>query len=407
MYSKHCNSEMPNSHSVSDTEFPSHTQHLPVYHTAVTSQYCLPQRPYSSNSVPIMTPESPKSVSYQPQQQNQHLNQHQHQHFQSDYYMSSQDQYATRYFHSIPQALTPSEHSANLQIQSSSSTTGNAPPATSEITPSLTVTDAEQDPYFISVQGVLQPTKNSQGRYECQLCDRSYTHAKHLKRHMMRHTGQKPYGCSWCNAKFTRPDIRKRHVLKCKVRRKQEGDEPVKTEKNHVEQMLLSSVNTPRESCVNSPSGASVNLACDNIQSLQIQQTPNSYSQSCSPEAIQNIEPALHQPLSEASIKTEPDSVNSTVVYNNTYLRPPIYVNSTEVPFPHSSPPVLDNQRFYYPIVPGTYYFDNNMPTEYQQTHVVTIFGPQPVREHKNTFEEIHEHTYSSSHLESFVPPTY
>lgn len=89
---------------------------------------------------------------------------------------------------------------------------------------------SSSDPSFISVQGILPPTKNEAGRFECQLCDRSYTHAKHLKRHMMRHTGQKPYACSWCTARFTRPDIRKRHVSKCKVRRKMEGLDSIKIE---------------------------------------------------------------------------------------------------------------------------------------------------------------------------------
>lgn len=97
---------------------------------------------------------------------------------------------------------------------------------------------AENDPYFIPVQGILPPSKNLDGRYECQLCDRSYTHAKHLKRHMMRHTGQKPYGCSWCTAKFTRPDIRKRHVSKCKVRIKMEGLDCIKIEEENPARMI-------------------------------------------------------------------------------------------------------------------------------------------------------------------------
>lgn len=97
---------------------------------------------------------------------------------------------------------------------------------------------SENDPFFIPVQGVLPPSKNFDGRYECQLCDRSYTHAKHLKRHMMRHTGQKPYGCIWCTSRFTRPDIRKRHVLKCKVRRKMEGLECIKIEEENPARMI-------------------------------------------------------------------------------------------------------------------------------------------------------------------------
>lgn len=97
---------------------------------------------------------------------------------------------------------------------------------------------SDSDSFFIPVQGVLPPTKNEDGRFACQLCDRSYTHAKHLKRHMMRHTGQKPYSCSWCSARFTRPDIRKRHVSKCKVRRKMEGLDCIKIEEEDPAKMI-------------------------------------------------------------------------------------------------------------------------------------------------------------------------
>lgn len=116
--------------------------------------------------------------------------------------------------------------------------TNNPPQASSLDDNSDYMHALENDPYFIPVQGVLPPSKNVDGRYECQLCDRSYTHAKHLKRHMMRHTGQKPYGCSWCAARFTRPDIRKRHVSKCKVRRKMEGVESIKIEEENPAKMI-------------------------------------------------------------------------------------------------------------------------------------------------------------------------
>lgn len=75
---------------------------------------------------------------------------------------------------------------------------------------------------MIPVDGVLALHKNAQGKYQCQMCEKSYTHGKHLKRHMLRHTGQKPYGCEWCLSRFSRPDIRKRHVLNCKVKKEKQ-----------------------------------------------------------------------------------------------------------------------------------------------------------------------------------------
>lgn len=130
-----------------------------------------------------------------------------------------------------------STSSTNLSTSSSSpSATGSS--ATAQSNNPEYMSALENDPYFIPVQGVLPPSKNGEGRYECQLCVRSYTHAKHLKRHMMRHTGQKPYGCSWCPARFTRPDIRKRHVSKCKVRRKMEGLDSIKIEEENPAKMI-------------------------------------------------------------------------------------------------------------------------------------------------------------------------
>lgn len=82
----------------------------------------------------------------------------------------------------------------------------------------------ENDPFFIPIQGIVPPSKNADGRYECNICNRTYTHAKHLKRHTMRHTGQKPYECAYCSAKFTRPDIRTRHALKCRITKLKESN---------------------------------------------------------------------------------------------------------------------------------------------------------------------------------------
>ncbi|OBT59931.1 hypothetical protein VE03_10488, partial [Pseudogymnoascus sp. 23342-1-I1] len=37
------------------------------------------------------------------------------------------------------------------------------------------------------------PAKNTHGKFPCPHCVKTYLHAKHLKRHLLRHTGDRPY----------------------------------------------------------------------------------------------------------------------------------------------------------------------------------------------------------------------
>ncbi|KAK9467866.1 hypothetical protein V1512DRAFT_121974 [Lipomyces arxii] len=64
------------------------------------------------------------------------------------------------------------------------------------------------------------PLKNEAGKFQCNECTRSYLHAKHLKRHKLRHTGNRPYKCSLCADSFCRSDILKRHFEKCAHRKR-------------------------------------------------------------------------------------------------------------------------------------------------------------------------------------------
>ncbi|KAH6611929.1 fungal-specific transcription factor domain-containing protein [Boeremia exigua] len=64
-----------------------------------------------------------------------------------------------------------------------------------------------------------QATKNADGKYECPHCNKTYLHLKHLKRHLLRHTGERPYQCHLCKDTFSRSDILKRHFQKCSIRR--------------------------------------------------------------------------------------------------------------------------------------------------------------------------------------------
>ncbi|KAF2092221.1 hypothetical protein K490DRAFT_32056 [Saccharata proteae CBS 121410] len=62
-------------------------------------------------------------------------------------------------------------------------------------------------------------TKNADNKYECPHCAKTYLHLKHLKRHLLRHTGERPYQCHLCKDTFSRSDILKRHFQKCSIRR--------------------------------------------------------------------------------------------------------------------------------------------------------------------------------------------
>ncbi|QIX00252.1 hypothetical protein AMS68_005769 [Peltaster fructicola] len=65
----------------------------------------------------------------------------------------------------------------------------------------------------------MMPQKDADGKYPCLHCNKQYLHAKHLKRHMLRHTGDRPYSCHLCKDTFSRSDILKRHFQKCSIRR--------------------------------------------------------------------------------------------------------------------------------------------------------------------------------------------
>ncbi|KAF8537929.1 hypothetical protein BDD12DRAFT_688740, partial [Trichophaea hybrida] len=57
----------------------------------------------------------------------------------------------------------------------------------------------------------ITPKKDKDGKFPCGECSKTYLHAKHLKRHMLRHTGIRPYECGLCGDNFSRSDILKRH----------------------------------------------------------------------------------------------------------------------------------------------------------------------------------------------------
>ncbi|RDL33655.1 C2H2 and C2HC zinc finger [Venustampulla echinocandica] len=70
-----------------------------------------------------------------------------------------------------------------------------------------------------STKNTMIPAKDADGKFPCPHCTKTYLHAKHLKRHLLRHTGDRPYMCVLCRDTFSRSDILKRHFQKCSIRR--------------------------------------------------------------------------------------------------------------------------------------------------------------------------------------------
>lgn len=70
-----------------------------------------------------------------------------------------------------------------------------------------------------STKNAMIPAKDADGKFPCPHCTKTYLHAKHLKRHLLRHTGDRPYMCALCRDTFSRSDILKRHFQKCSIRR--------------------------------------------------------------------------------------------------------------------------------------------------------------------------------------------
>ncbi|OAA50243.1 C2H2 transcription factor RfeC [Cordyceps fumosorosea ARSEF 2679] len=71
----------------------------------------------------------------------------------------------------------------------------------------------------LAAMNMLIPPKDADGKFPCPHCTKSYFRAKDLKRHYLRHTGDRPYTCVLCCDTFSRSDILKRHYQKCAIRR--------------------------------------------------------------------------------------------------------------------------------------------------------------------------------------------
>ncbi|KAJ5729798.1 uncharacterized protein N7483_004306 [Penicillium malachiteum] len=60
--------------------------------------------------------------------------------------------------------------------------------------------------------------KPAEKHFRCTICQRGFTRIDHLKRHHLRHSGQKPYSCVFCNEAFARCDNLRDHYADCAQR---------------------------------------------------------------------------------------------------------------------------------------------------------------------------------------------
>ncbi|MCJ1312937.1 hypothetical protein MMC25_006613 [Agyrium rufum] len=124
----------------------------------------------------------------------------------------------------LPAIAAPSQsHYAPISAKRQALSTPPTPLAAPEVlsnahSPEAT-SDQEDEATSSTKKAAVIPMKDADGKYPCQHCNKTYLHAKHLKRHLLRHTGDRPYMCILCGDKFSRSDILKRHFQKCELRR--------------------------------------------------------------------------------------------------------------------------------------------------------------------------------------------
>lgn len=159
----------------------------------------------------------------------------------------------------------------------------------------------------------MESFKNSDGKYQCNYCDRSYLHFKHLKRHFMKHTGNRPHVCNICQDTFCRSDILKRHYVRCLNKFKHTGK--CSSISRVPKRILPNQIYTPPTLSYNSfPSQPQLYQQCFPASFPYYQQAlpPNTSAFSCyQGSEVSNFKPAfvntpMDSPTSDCNMFSEP-----------------------------------------------------------------------------------------------------
>ncbi|KAI5807859.1 hypothetical protein DFH27DRAFT_478669 [Peziza echinospora] len=114
----------------------------------------------------------------------------------------------------LPSSVSRSESSRDDGVDHEDG--GKASPASESPTGSTSISNIATSSH---TAGQHQAVKDANGKFPCSSCHKTYLHLKHLKRHLLRHSGDRPYQCVLCKDTFSRSDILKRHFQKCSLRR--------------------------------------------------------------------------------------------------------------------------------------------------------------------------------------------
>ncbi|KAJ6122086.1 hypothetical protein N7512_004551, partial [Penicillium capsulatum] len=139
--------------------------------------------------------------------------------------------------------------------------------------------------------------KPADKHFRCTICQRGFTRIDHLKRHHLRHSGQKPYACIFCNEAFARCDNLRDHYNDCAQR----GDRKVpETGQRGRRRHACQSCTSMKLRCDGqSPCGSCVkrNLDCNNERTSRLGHS--GLDEGSSPSTSEMYE----QPLERGSIK--------------------------------------------------------------------------------------------------------
>lgn len=119
----------------------------------------------------------------------------------------------------------PGHHIAGPVAATATAATPSTSPSGSYGSTSLSGRDRDYAAYELvsNAECDVEQFKNSAGKYQCPTCGKAYKYFKHLKRHNVKHSGDRPHACKLCGDSFCRSDIMRRHEKRCMLKLKTTG----------------------------------------------------------------------------------------------------------------------------------------------------------------------------------------